>query len=144
MLRQAGVIGLVLLVAGCHRYVAIEPADLPRVAAPSPWYSPVATESGPRWVRNLDGELVEVDGGFDVVIRTTGGDFEFSRPVVAWFFGDMLVVRGAEKPATGFQLSTVRQVDLKQSSPGRTVALVVPLSVVGLVLLLVGTGTVGH
>jgi hypothetical protein len=139
-MRKGGMIGLALLVAGCHRYVAIDPVDLPQVAAPSPPYASVPPEYELRRVRNTDGEVVEVQGQFDVVVRTMEADFEFTRPVTAWFSGSMLVVQGAWEPATEFELSEIREVDLKQSSPGRTIAVVVPVSVVGLGLLLLWSG----
>lgn len=123
--------------ASCNRYIAVEPMELVRIAAmPEPPAHSVST---------LEGEIEKVDGEFDVVVRTITGDYEFSGPVSAWFGPGVLVVSGANEPATGFPLAEIRQVDLKQFSGGRTaVAIVAPISAVVLVLVLMTAGNVGH
>lgn len=123
--------------AGCNRYVAVEPMELVRIAA--------MPEPPAHSVRTLEGELEKIDGEFDVVVRTIAGDYDFSGPVSAWFAPGVLVVSGANEPATGFPLAEIRQIDLKQFSGGRTaVAIVTPISAVVLVLVLLATGTAGH
>jgi hypothetical protein len=120
--------------AACNRYVAVAATELPRLAA----------TPSPRWVHTLDGELVEVSGEFDVIVRTARGDYAFARPVAAWFAPGALVVAGADRRTIAFPLHEVRQVEVKQFSAGRTIALIAPISAVALVLLLLGTGQVGH
>lgn len=124
---------LALSLCGCNRYVTIHPLDLPRVTAPSA-----------HWVWNDRGEAVEIRGDFDAIVRTRWGKYEFSHPVRAEFVPGSLVVSGSAEDATTFPLSEVHDVQLKQFSAGRTIALV--LSVVGgaTVLVFVFAGEVGH
>ena len=121
----------------CNRYVTVEPVELARIAAPPAQYRETGT------VRDFDGELVEIDGEFDAIVDTTRGQFAFKRPVVAWLAPGTLMISGANQPAVGIPLAEVRAVDLKQFSPGRTVAVVVPISVVALVGVIFFSGA-GH
>jgi hypothetical protein len=127
-------------VAACNRYVAIEPSELPRVAPPWPAGVPVPKA---RYVINLEGEIVKINGEFDVIVRTATGDFEFSRPVAAWFGPGALVVAGGNEQPVAFALSEVRQVDMVQFSYGRTFAILVPITTLALGVVLLSAG-VGH
>jgi hypothetical protein len=130
---------LCVSVAACNRYVAIEPTELPRVAPP--WPAGVPTPNA-RHVINLEGEIVKINGEFDVIVRTRSDDYEFSRPVAAWFAPGALVVAGGNQQPLAFALSEVRQVDIVQFSYGRTFAILVPITtvVLGVVLLSIGVG----
>jgi hypothetical protein len=132
--RWTGFVVLALSLCGCNRYVTIHAMDLPRVTA----------VGAPHWVWNDRGEAVEISGDFDAIVRTRWGKYEFSRPVRAEFVRGALVVSGSAEDATAFPLAEVHDVQLKQFSAGRTIALV--LSVVGgaTVLVLFFAGEVGH
>ena len=121
--RAAASLALAVLttMAGCHSWVPIRPTDLPMLNGTS------------AWVHQPDGTRVAVVEPFDasVAIASLAHPVRFDYPVESTVEDKILVVKGANRGRTAFQLPEVTSVKVSQPNPDGTTFWATVLVLVG-------------
>jgi hypothetical protein len=124
---------LSLAQVGCYDWVAVRPAELPKLNAVSSQTvsagNAQVTITDVRTVRGPDGRLVEIKGEHDVEVTADGSTVSFEHPVEAKVADDTLTVAGKNREDTNFALRKVEKVEVRQYSYGKTVAVITIIAV---------------
>lgn len=131
----------VLSLGGCYNYTAIRPTELPLLN--NMHVIPVGSTTGARGqtvsvtqvsvrtVHRQDGRTVRIAGTPSVRIQTTMGEIDFDDPVMSSLQpGQSLTVAGANRSAVTIPLGQVQLVEARELSVGKSVALMVAISIV--------------
>ena len=109
--------------SGCYSWERIKPSQLPKLngaysRVTGTTYTPSGSianvEQTVAHVERPDGTLMEIKGNFDARVSVRSEEFLFEHPVNATTEDKVLVVTGGNRPATSFELSTVRRVEVSQ------------------------------
>lgn len=129
------VVSVVLSSMGCTKWVPIKTAELPRLnGATSQVIDQTANSRlvvvSTTNVERPDGTLVEIEGKFDLRLRTNEGEIlEVDHPIAATLDGDQLTVRGSNLAPREFALSDIQSTEVTQISKGRSAGLAVVIIV---------------